>query len=385
MNSFTYANPTRILFGPGQIAAIAKQIPESAKVLVTYGGGSIKANGVYDQVMAALGGRAVTEFGGIEPNPSYETMMKAAAVARESGSDFILAVGGGSVADGSKFLAAALVHDGPEPWDLVTGKAKIKGAMPLGVVLTLPATGSESNCAAVITHKAKGAKLAFAHPAVYPAFAVLDPETTRTLPPRQVANGVADAFVHVIEQYLTRPAGGMVQDAYAEALLRTLVAVGPKTLAEPDDMDARANLMWAANQALNGLISVGVPGDWSTHMIGHELTALYGTDHARSLTIVLPALMRVRRAAKRDKLLQYAAEVWDLKDGPADARIESAILKTEAFFRSLGMPVRLADDRIAKDAADKVAANLEAHGLTALGEDKGVTPEVARQILVAAA
>lgn len=385
MKNFTYANPTRILFGAGQIAAIAKQIPESAKVLVTYGGGSIKTNGVYDQVMAALKGRTVAEFGGIEPNPTYETLMKAAAAARAAGSDFILAVGGGSVADGSKFLAAALKYDGPEPWDLVTGKAKIKDAVPLGVVLTLPATGSESNCAAVITHKGQGAKLAFAHPAVFPAFAVLDPETTRSLPPRQVANGVADAFVHVIEQYLTQPAGGMVQDAYAEALLRTLIAVGPKTLADPNDMDARANLMWAANQALNGLIAVGVPQDWSTHMIGHELTALYGVDHARSLTIVLPSLMRVRLAAKRAKLAQYAAEVWGLKDGPTDARIESAILKTEAFFRSLGMPVRLADDHIAKDAAEKVAAKLEAHGLTALGEDQGVTPDVAFKVLTAAA
>lgn len=385
MQKFTYANPTRILFGAGQIAAIAGEIPAAARVLVTYGGGSIKANGVYDQVTAALAGRAVAEFGGIEPNPTCETMMKAAEVARAEGSDFILAVGGGSVADGSKFLAAALESDAADPWDLVTGKAKITGAVPLGVVLTLPATGSESNCAAVITHKGRGAKLAFVHPAVFPAFAVLDPETTRSLPPRQVANGVADAFVHVIEQYLTRPAGGMVQDAYAEALLRTLIAVGPKTLADPADADARANLMWAANQALNGLIAVGVPQDWSTHMIGHELTALYGIDHARSLTIVLPSLMRVRLAAKRDKLAQYAAEVWGLRDGPADARIESAILKTEAFFRALGMPVRLADGRIGKDAADKVAANLEAHGLTALGEDEGVTPEIARKVLIAAA
>ncbi len=257
MKSFSYANPTRILFGVGQIAAIAKQIPESARVLMTYGGGSIKANGVYDQVVAALGDREVAEFGGIEPNPSYETMMQAAAVARAHKSDFILAVGGGSVVDGSKFLAVALKHDGPDAWDLVTGKAKVKGAVPLGAVLTLPATGSESNSGAVITNKALGAKLPIMHPAMFPAFAVLDPETTRTLPPRQVANGVADAFVHVIEQYLTQPAGGMVQDAYAEALLRTLVAVGPKTLADPDDMDARANLMWAANQALNGRFSFG--------------------------------------------------------------------------------------------------------------------------------
>jgi NADP-dependent alcohol dehydrogenase len=385
MKSFSYANPTRILFGAGQIAAIAKHIPESARVLLTYGGGSIKANGVYDQVIAALGKRQVVEFGGIEPNPSYETMMQAAAVARAHKSDFILAVGGGSVVDGSKFLAVALKHDGPEAWDLVTGKAKVKGAVPLGAILTLPATGSESNSGAVITNKTLGAKLALMHPSMYPVFAVLDPETTRSLPPRQIANGVADAFVHVIEQYLTQPADGMVQDAYAEALLRTLVALGPKTLANPDDMDARANLMWAANQALNGLISVGVPQDWATHMIGHELTALYGVDHARSLTIVLPALLRVRRAAKRAKLLQYAERVWDIREGSEDARIEAAIARTEAFFTELGLPIRLAQAEIAPDAAEKVCANLVAHGMTALGEDQGVTPDVAARILSLAA
>ncbi len=385
MKSFSYANPTRILFGVGQIAAIAKQIPESARVLMTYGGGSIKANGVYDQVIAALGSRDVVEFGGIEPNPSYETMMQAAAVARAHQSDFILAVGGGSVVDGSKFLAVALKHDGPEPWDLITGKAKVKGAVPLGAILTLPATGSESNSGAVITNKTLGAKMALMHPAMYPVFAVLDPETTRTLPPRQVANGVADAFVHVIEQYLTQPADGMVQDAYAEALLRTLIAVGPKTIAEPDDMNARANLMWAANQALNGLISVGVPQDWATHMIGHELTALYGVDHARSLTMVLPALLRVRRATKRAKLLQYAERVWEIREGSDDARIEAAIARTEAFFTELGLPIRLSQAEIAEGAAEKVCANLVAHGMTALGEDKGITPEVAARILHLAA
>ncbi len=384
MKTFSYVNPTRILFGKGQIAAIGKQIPESARVLVTHGGGSIKANGVHDQVMAALKGRAVAEFGGIERNPSYETMMRVAEAARAHAADFILAVGGGSVIDGSKFLAAALKYDGAEPWDLVTGKARIKGAVSLGVVLTLPATGSESNCGAVITHKGLGAKLPFGHPSVFPVFAVLDPEATRTLPARQVANGVADAFVHVVEQYLTVSAQGMVQDAYAEALLRTLVAVGPVTLADPDDMEARANLMWAANQALNGLISVGVPQDWATHMIGHELTALYGVDHARSLTIVLPAMLRVRRQAKRAKLLQYAANVWHLCDGAEDARIDAAIERTEAFFRSLGLPVRLSDARLGAEAVTAVCANLVAHGMTALGEDQTVTPDVAKQVLTAA-
>jgi NADP-dependent alcohol dehydrogenase len=384
MKNFVYTNPTRILFGKGQITALARQVPESAKVLLTYGGGSIKANGVYDQVMTALRGRAVAEFGGIEPNPTYETMMRAAAVARAAGSDFILAVGGGSVIDGSKFLAAALKYDGPEPWGLVTGAAKVKGAVPLGVVLTLPATGSESNCGAVITHKGLGAKLPFGHPALYPAFAVLDPEATRSLPPRQVANGVGDAFVHVVEQYLTVPAGGMVQDAYAEGLLKTLVAVGPKTLADPGDMEARVNLMWAANQALNGLISVGVPQDWATHMIGHELTALYGVDHARSLSIVLPAMMKVRRAEKRAKLRQYAANVWNLAAGTEDARIDAAIERTEAFFRSLGLPVRLADAKLGAAAVPEVLANLEAHGMTALGEDGGVTLAVSQMVLEAA-
>ncbi len=236
----------------------------------------------------------------------------------------------------------------------------------------------------MVTHKGQGAKLALGHPALFPAFAVLDPEATRSLPPRQVANGVADAFVHVAEQYLTVPAGGMVQDAFAEGLMRTLIAVGPKTLADAADMDARANLMWAANQALNGLISVGVPQDWATHMIGHELTALYGVDHARSLSIVLPAMLKVRRGAKRAKLAQYAANVWGLVDGAEDARIDAAIEKTEGFFRALGLPVRLSDADLGQAAVAAVRANLEAHGMTALGEDRGVTPEVAEAVLSAA-
>ena len=384
MQTFTYANPTRILFGKGRIAALGKQIPAGAKVMVTYGGGSIKANGVLAQVRSALKGHTLVEFGGIEPNPAYETMMEAAAKARSAGIDFLVAAGGGSVIDGTKFLAAALKYDGPDPWEIVTGKAKIAGAVPLGVVLTLPATGSESNCGAVVTRKSIAAKLAFGHPALYPKFAILDPAATLSLPKRQVANGIADAFVHVIEQYLTTPVDAMVQDAYAEALLRVLIEVGPKTLADPENYDHRANLVWAANQALNGLIAVGVPQDWSTHMIGHEITALYGLDHGRSLTVVLPAMMRVREAAKRAKLLQYAERVWHVTEGSEEVRIASAVSLTETFFRSLDMPVRFSEAGIGPEVVDKVKAALTAHGMTAIGEDGGVTPEVAEKVLKAA-
>jgi len=385
LHNFDFHNPTRILFGDGQIERIGKLVPSEARVLVLYGGGSIRANGTFDAVMAALAGRTVFEFGGIEPNPTVETLSEAIALVRRERVDFLLAVGGGSVIDGTKFVAAGAMLDA-DPWTILEQHAKnVHAALPIGVVLTLPATGSEMNAAAVITRKRTQEKFAFVSRTVYPQFAVLDPTRTYTLPARQVGNGVVDAFVHVMEQYMTVPAQAKVQDRFAEGLLLTLVEDGPQALALPADYDVRANLMWTATLALNGLIGTGVPQDWSTHTIGHELTALYGLDHAQTLAIVLPSMLRVRRAAKRAKLLQYAARVWDLHSGDEDARIEAAIARTEDFFRAMGVGTKLSDYGLGRDAIPAVIAALEAHGMTRMGETGEVTLDVAREVLDGAA
>lgn len=381
MLNFTYYNPTRIVFGAGSIARLGALLPADARILILYGGGSAERNGTLAEVEAALGTRTVQRFGGIEPNPSYETLMKAVELVRREKLDFLLAVGGGSVIDGSKFVAAAVDYDG-EPWHILETYGKhITRAVPLGCVLTLPATGSEANCAGVVTRKSIKAKLGFGSTHVYPRFAVLDPEKTYSLPPRQIANGVVDAFVHVMEQYVTYPVHAAVQDRYAESLLQTLIEIGPQALATPQDYDVRANLMWSATQALHGLIGAGVPQDWATHKIGHELTALHGLDHAQTLAIVLPNLLHLRRDVKHDKLLQYASRVWKIDTGTAEARIDAAIARTRAFFESLGVKTRLSDYGIGAEAIDDIVAQLEAHGMNAIGEDKGIDLEFSRRIL----
>ncbi len=380
MLNFSFYNPTKILFGQNQIARISKEIPPEARILLTCGGGSIKRNGVYAQVMAALAGRTVLEFSGIEPNPTYETLMEAVRVVREQRIDFLLAVGGGSVIDGTKFIAAAAPFAG-EPWDILAKRAPIEQAIPLGTVLTLPATGSEMNSGSVVTRRATQDKLAFMHPLVYPRFSVLDPTVTLTLPPRQVGNGVVDAFTHIMEQYLTYPVNAPVQDRFAEGLLLTLIEEGPKALATPEDVAVRANVMWCATLALNGLIGAGVPGDWATHMIGHEITALHGLDHAQTLAIVLPAMMNVKRDRKRAKLLQYAARVWEINSGSEDERIDAAIERTRAFFESLGVRTYLRDYGIGAEAVPALLAQLERHQMTALGEHQDVDLATSRRIL----
>ena len=325
MLNFTFQNPTRIVFGEGQIKALRQLVPSGARVLMTYGGGSIKHNGVYDQVKSALTDVVLFEFGGIEPNPSYETLSKAVEMVHAQQIDFLLAVGGGSVVDGTKYIAAAARYDG-EGWDILSKQAKLKDAVAMGCVLTLPATGSESNGFAVITKQATQQKLSFGSPLVYPQFAVLDPTVTYSLPAKQLANGVVDAYIHVMEQYLTYPVGAAVQDRFAEGLLLTLLEFGPKAVQAPQDYNIRSNLMWSATMALNGLIGVGVPQDWSTHMIGHQLTALYGLDHAQTLAIVLPAVMQQQREQKRDKLLQYGRRVFGLEHNDEERLIDLSLI-----------------------------------------------------------
>ena len=384
MLNFEFHNPTRIVFGQGKVADLARLVPPQARVLVLYGGESARRTGTLDEVRAALGERSVSEFGGIEPNPSYETLMRAVEQVRAEHIDYLLAVGGGSVIDGTKFVAAAACFDG-EPWDILLQRGRnVQRALPLASVLTLPATGSEMNNGGVVTRKSTQAKLSFSSVHCFPQFSVLDPTKTYTLPPAQIANGLVDAYVHVMEQYLTYPVQARPQDRFAEGLLQTLVEIAPGALAEPPDYDHRANLMWTATLALNGLIGAGVPQDWATHMIGHELTALYGIDHARTLAIVLPSLMQSQRAAKRDKLLQYAERVWHVSGGTEDERIDAAITHTRAFFESVGIPTRLSAYGLGREAVDAVVAQLTAHGMLKLGEHRSITPEVSRAILEAA-
>ena len=383
INNFTFYNPTRIVFGSGSIAKLHKLVPKKSRVLLLYGGGSILKNGIYDQVVTALKKRDVFEFGGIEPNPDYDTLMKAVKLVKKKKVDFLLAVGGGSVIDGTKFISVASTYEGDDPWQIVAGDAlkEIKKAVPFGTVLTLPATGSEMNHNAVISRRSTQEKRSFGSDLVFPQFSILDPETTYSLPQKQIRNGIVDAFVHVLEQYLTYPVGQIVQDRQAEALLLALIEVAPKALQIPPDYDARANYMWACTNALNHLINRGVPEDWATHDIGHELTALYGLEHAETLAAVLPWLMWYKRKQKQAKLLQYGYRVLDIKTQKYSERIDQTIEATAEFFHSLGMPTTLTAYGIDPDeAAEKVAERLDARGWQ-LGEHHDITGQDAAAIL----
>ena len=381
MQNFVFQNPTKIIFGKGSINQIAGEIPKEAKVLITYGGGSIKQSGVLDKVKAALNGYEITEFGGIEPNPSYETLSLGIDLARKKKINYLLAVGGGSVIDGTKLMAAAIAFKDDPALLLANGGSAIIQALPIGAVVTLPASGSEMNNRAIITRKALKIKLAIMNPFLFPRFAILDPTSTYTLPVRQIGNGVVDTFVHVLEKYLTYPVDGKIQDRLAEGLLLTLMEEGPKALAEPENYDVRANLMWCATLALNGLIGAGVPQDWSAHRVGYELTVLYGLDHAQTLAVLVPAMFKILEQSKREKLLQYAECVWGINKGNEAARIDAAIDKTRDFFEKMQVPTRLSAYGITDKCIPLVVEQLQAHGQIALGEHQSVTPEVVEKIL----
>lgn len=381
MKNFEFYNPVKIFFGRDQISKIAQELKPYSKIMLVYGQGSIKRNGVYDRVMTVLGEKNIVEFGGVEPNPVYETLMKAVELAKKEQVDFLLAVGGGSVIDGTKFIAAAVKYKGEDPWEMLSKYAKVEDALPLGSVLTLPATGSEMNGGSVITRKSCNEKLAFGSPLLLPKFSVLEPETMYSLPDIQIANGIVDAFVHITEQYLTYPLAGEVQDEWAASLLRVLIKNGPAVLQNRNDYDANANLMWAATMALNGLIAKGVAEDWSTHMIGHEITALYNIDHAQTLAIVLPGILRNRKEEKSAKILHFAKYVWGINSGNNDADIEEAILKTEQFFNSVGIKTRLSDYNIPETAIDIICKKLEDKKYVKLGENKNITPAVVNEVL----
>lgn len=380
MNNFEFCNPVKIVFGKGSMARLSELVPEGSKVLMIYGGGSIKRNGIYEQVVKALHPFDLFEFGGIEANPHYETCMKAVEIVKKEKIDFLLAVGGGSVIDATKFVAAATCFEEGDPWTILSKGAAVKKALPLGVVLTLSATGSEMNERAVISRAEIHQKLNFASPLVFPKFSILDPEVTYSLPPRQVANGVVDSFIHVVEQYLTYPVNGMVQDEFSEGLMRVIHTEGLKVLEDPHNYDIRANLMWAATNALNVWIGQGVPQDWSSHRMGYSLTALFGLDHAQTLAILLPGVMTYMFKEKQQKLAQMGKAVFGIVDGTEEERAHKSIEACEDFFRKMGLKTRLGECGIHKEDIPALAEPIDRQGWK-LGEHHNIDSKVASDIM----
>ena len=382
MNNFEYINPTKIIFGKDTIEKLREEIPTNAKVLVLYGGGSIKKNGIYNQVMSALKGIDVTEFGGIPANPEYEVLIEALKVIKEKNISYLLAVGGGSVIDGTKFLSSAAVYNGDTPWDILKNKIRTEKGMPFGTVLTLPATGSEMNSGAVITRKETKEKLGMGGPGLFPQFSILDPQVIKSIPKRQIANGLADSFTHVLEQYMTYSVDAKLQDRFAESILQTLVEIAPSMLKDDFDYKTASNFMWCCTMALNGLIQKGVPTDWAIHAMGHELTALFGIDHARTLAIITESHYRVNLEDKQEKLAQYAERVWNISEGTQQEKALAGIEKTTAYFKSLGIDTKLSEyTQDYKGTAQEVSKRFKERGWKAIGEKGKITPELVEEIV----
>ena len=382
MNNFKYRNPTKILFGKGQIENLSTEIPADSKILMLYGGGSIKKNGIYEQVKKALSDYEVVEFGGIPANPEYSVLLEALKVIKEEKITYLLAVGGGSVIDGTKFLSAAALYEGNEPWELLTNKKPVTEGMPFATVLTLPATGSEMNSGSVITRAETKEKLAFGGPGMFPQFSVLDPEVIKSIPERQIANGITDAFTHVMEQYMTYPIGAKLQDRFAESIMQTLVEIAPAIMKDPSDYAAASDFMWSCTMALNGLIQQGVPGDWAIHSMGHELTALYGIDHARTLAILAGNHYRYNFETKKEKLAQYAERVWNITEGTLEEKAHAGINKTEEFFKSLKIDLKLSEyTENYSETGSTVAKRFTERGWEGLGEHKSLKPSDAQKII----
>ncbi|MEE0961428.1 MAG: iron-containing alcohol dehydrogenase [Bacteroidales bacterium] len=380
MNNFVFQNPTKLIFGKGEIKRLSKLIDKDKKILMTYGGGSIKRNGVYEQVMQALEGYDIVEFSGIEANPDYSTLMKAVDICKTQNIDFILAVGGGSIIDGTKFIATAAKFEGEDAWDILSKKERLPKPMDFASVLTLPATASEMNNGAVISRRDRQEKLAFHNPEGYPKFSILDPDVVLSLPAKQISNGIVDIYAHTLEQYLTTCLDTKVMDRWAESLLLTLIEEAPELLSENPSYDSRANFMLTATMGLNGFISMGVDEDWATHMIGHELTALCGLDHGETLAIVHPGVMDIMRKEKHGKLLQYARRVWNITIENEEQAIDEAIERTENFFRSIGKKTRLSEYGIGDDIIETIVERFKQRGWN-VGEHGIVTPEKTRLIL----
>lgn len=382
MNNFDFQNPTKILFGKGQIEKLSNEIPENAKVLLLFGGGSIKKNGVYEQVSKALSNFEVIEFGGIPANPEYEVLMEALGIIKAEKITYLLAVGGGSVIDGTKFLSSAALYDGDEPWDILSKNKRTLEGMPFGTVLTLPATGSEMNSGAVITRKETKEKFAMGGPGLFPQFSILDPEVVKSIPQRQLANGLADSFTHVLEQYMTYSVEAKLQDRFAESILQTIIEVAPAIIKDPSDYKAASNFMWSCTMALNGLIQKGVPSDWAVHAMGHELTALFGIDHARTLAVITPSHYKFNFEVKKEKLAQYAERVWNITDGSNEDKAYAAIEKTTEFFHSLGIETKLSDyTEDYEGTAEEISKRFTDRGWLGLGEHQSLSPEKVEKIV----
>jgi NADP-dependent alcohol dehydrogenase len=382
MNNFEFKNPTKIIFGKDAIEKLENEIPKGANLLLLYGGGSIKNNGIYDQVKTALAKVNVIEFGGIPANPEYAILMDALRVIKDENISYLLAVGGGSVIDGTKFLSAAALFEGDIAWDILSQNIRTEKGMPFGTVLTLPATGSEMNSGAVITRKETKEKLAMGGPGLFPVFSILDPQVIKSIPQRQLANGLTDAFTHVLEQYMTYPTGAILQDRFSESILQTLIEVAPKVLEDPADFKSASNFMWSCTMALNGLIQKGVPTDWAVHAIGHELTALFGIDHARTLAVITPSHYRFNFETKKEKLAQYGERVWNITEGSIDEKAYAAIEKTEAFFHGLGIDTKLSDyTKEYEGTAEKISQRFTNRGWLGLGEHKSLSPDRVEKIV----
>ena len=377
MLNFEFQNPTKLIFGKGSIAKIERQFSRPTKIMLTFGGGSVKLNGVYDQVINALKGHEIVEFWGIEPNPKVETLRKAVELGKQENVEFIIAVGGGSTLDGTKLIACAICHD-CDAWDLVLDPTKVQRAIPFASVMTMPATGSEMNNGAVISNLATKEKYGFY--SYYPQWSILDPEVTYSIPPYQVACGIADTFVHVMEQYLTAPNINPLMDRWAEGILLNLIEIAPQIQENPQDYDLMSQYMFSATMGLNRFISMGVPQDWATHNIGHELTALHGVTHGESLAIVLPGTMTVLSEQKHDKILQYGERVWGITEGTDGIRIAEAIGRTEQFFSQLGLATRLSQLNIGEETIAEIERRFNERKVQ-LGECKNVNGAVARAIL----
>ena len=377
MNNFIFQNPTRLIFGKGMIAELSKQIPNDCKLMVTFGGGSVKRNGVYDQVIKALEGKNYIEFWGIEPNPRIETLRKAIELGKAEGVNYLLAVGGGSVVDGTKLISAGLLYEG-DPWELVL-MGRMNKTVPLGAVLTLAATGSEMNSGAVISREETKEKYAFY--SNHPKFSILDPTVTYSLPEFQIACGIADTFVHVMEQYMTTPDQSRIMDRWSEGIFQTLIEIAPKIKENKENYDLMCDYMLSATMGLNGFVAMGVSQDWATHMIGHEITAIKGLTHGATLAIVLPGLLRTLIEQKEAKLVQYGERVWGITEGSDRERALKAIERTEEFFRSLGLATRLGEAEIGDETIYEIENRFNQRGVK-FGELQNVTGSIAKEILL---
>ncbi|MEN8927986.1 MAG: iron-containing alcohol dehydrogenase [Flavobacteriales bacterium] len=382
MNNFELYNPTKIIFGKGEIEKIKNEIPKEAKVLLLFGGGSIKKNGIYDQVSSALADYDWQEFGGIPPNPEYEVLLKALEVIKKENITYLLAVGGGSVIDGTKFLSSAALFEGEEPWDILAKKIRTEKGMPFGTVLTLPATGSEMNSGAVVTRAATQEKYGMGGPGLFPQFSILDPTVVTSIPERQIANGLADSFTHVLEQYMTYPVDAKLQDRFAESILSSIIETAPSIVEDASNYKSAANFMWNCTMALNGLIQKGVPNDWAIHAMGHELTAFYGIDHARTLAILTKSHYTYNLESKQVKLAQCAERVFGITEGDEQEKAEACIEAIEEFYLSLGIGTSLSSyTKDYEGTAQKIAERFTARGWTGIGEHGKLTPNDVEQIV----